>query len=215
MGSNQRGGLEWTAIIRLSMVSTNQLMTPMPFLAVSNTVYIIGGIVGVIAIAIAAYYLARSMKGKIEIELPKKGFNSGEEITGRITMTTKKSLELKRLYVALIGHEIVESRDRDGDRKTRKNEVYRNEVNILEGQTVPAGLNQAFDFTMNAPGGESSPVSETAGKVAGAVNTAAAALNVLGMTGSTTRRMEWKVEARADLPGVDIAKSQKVRVNLI
>ena len=42
----------------------------------------------------------------------------------------------------------------------------------------------------------------------------AGALGALGMN-TTTRRMEWKIEARADLPGVDIAKSEKVRVNLI
>lgn len=155
------------------------------------------------------------MKGKIELELPKNGFNGGEEIAGRVTLTTKKALELKRMYVALVGYEVTQRVNKDGDRKTRKKEVYRNEVNILDAQTVPAGLNQAFDFTMNAPGGQATAVqSEMAGKVAGAVGAAVTALNALGMN-STSRRMEWKMEARADLPGVDIAKSQKVRVNLV
>ena len=51
-------------------------------------------------------------------------------------------------------------------------------------------------------------------KVLGAVNTAANVIGALGM-GNRSRRLEWKLEARADLPGVDIASSRRVRVNLI
>jgi len=85
---------------------------------------------------------------------------------------------------------------------------------ILEAQPAPAGTNKAFDFTMNAPGGEATPSGDVAQKVAGAASAVACALGALAMK-TTTRRMEWKLEARADIPGVDIAKSQKVRVNLV
>lgn len=175
---------------------------------------IVSGVVAVIVIAIITYNVARAMKGKLEIELQKNGFNSGEEIVGQVTLTAKKSLNMNRMYVSLIGHEIIERRDSDGNKKTRRNEIYRNEVNILEAQMVPAGTHEAFDFTISTPGASVTPASETAQKVADVVNTAATALNALGISNSH-RRLEWKVEARADLPGVDIAKSQKVRVNLI
>jgi len=163
-------------------------------------------------VGFGGYYSARALKGKILIELPKEGYNGGEEITGRVTLVSRKALNLNRLYVALVGYEIVEKRDSNGKRSTRKNEVYRNEVNILEAQAVPAGLNQSFDFVMNAPGGRSEKVGEIAAKVADAVSTAATALSVLGVT-TGHRRREWKLEARADLPGVDIAKFKKVRIN--
>ena len=68
---------------------------------------IIIGVVTIVVIAIIAYYVTRAMKGKVELELPKNGYNSGEEITGRVTLTAKKSLQLNRMYVALIGYEIV------------------------------------------------------------------------------------------------------------
>ena len=191
------------------MPSVESLMTMTHLAALETSHIVIIAVIAAVVIAIASYYIVRAMKGKIEIELPKSGFNSGEEITGRVTLSTKKALELNRMYVALIGHEVVESRDGDGDRKTR-----RNEVNILESQDVPAGVNQAYDFTMNAPGGEASPAGEMAGKLAGAANAVSGALGALGMS-TTRRRMEWKIEARADLPGIDIAKSKKVRVNLI
>lgn len=184
-------------------------------LAAIETQHIIIGVLVLIIAGIAGYYLIRVMKGKIELELPKNGFNSGEEISGRVTLSAKKPLELKRMYVALVGYEITQRVDKDGDRKTRKNEVYRNEVNILDSQTVPGGVRQTFEFSMNAPGGSSNPVAgEVASRVAGAAGAVGAALGALGVS-STTRRMEWKIEARADLPGVDIAKSERVRVNLI
>ena len=192
---------------------SNQDLPMLPLASVEPLPIIIG-VIAIVVIAIIAYYVTRAMKGKVELELPKNGYNSGEEITGRVTLTARKSLQLNRIYVALIGYEIVERRDSDGDRKTRRNEVYRNEVNILEAQSVPAGTNKAFDFTMNAPGGEATPSGDMAQKVAGAASAVAGALGALGMN-TTTRRMEWKLEARADLPGVDIAKSQKVRVNLV
>lgn len=196
------------------MTYTVQFLSIMIPIASIQPLHIIIGIVAVIVIAIIAYYVVRAMKGKLEIQLQKNGFNSGEEIVGRVTLTAKKSLNMNRMYVSLIGHEIIERRDSDGNRKTRRNEIYRNEVNILEAQMVPAGTHQAFDFTISAPGASATPATETAQKVAGVVNTAATALNALGISNSH-RRLEWKVEARADLPGVDIAKSQKVRVNLI
>lgn len=78
---------------------------------------IVSGVVAVIVIAIITYNVARAMKGKLEIELQKNGFNSGEEIVGQVTLTAKKSLNMNRMYVSLIGHGIIERRDSDGNKK--------------------------------------------------------------------------------------------------
>ena len=177
---------------------------------------VIIGVIALVMILFIAYYVARIMKGKIEIEVAKNGYNSGEEISGTVTLTSRKHLQMNRLYVALIGYEIIERRDSDGDRKTRRNEIYRNEQNLAEVSDLAAGAKQSFAFTLVAPG--NNPTGETVGevpaKVLGAVNTAANVIGALGM-GNRSRRLEWKLEARADLPGVDIASSRRVRVNLI
>lgn len=162
--------------------------------------------------AIAAFYITRMMKGKIELEMVKTGFNSGEAVTGTVRLTTKKSLEARRVYVALIGYRITERRDSDGDKKTDKDEVYRDEFNLEADQLLPAGFDKTYEFSLIAPGGNT----ELGGALpGGAMGTAiGAAASVLGALGANRQRMEWKVEARADLPGVDIATSKKVRVNV-
>ena len=185
-------------------------------LAAMETGHIIIGVVTLMATLFIAYYVARMMKGKVEIEIPKAGYNSGEEIVGKVTFTSRKNLHINRFYVALIGYEIVERRDSDGDRSTRRHEIYRAEHNLAETGDLAAGAKQSFGFTLVAPG--NNPAGEKAeeipAKVLGAVNTATNVIRALGL-GNKTRRLEWKLEARADLPGVDIASSTKIRVNLI
>ena len=76
----------------------------MPQLAAIGTGPIIGA-VGLILICLVLYYIVRMMKGKVEIELPKRGYNSGEEISGSVTLTSRKELKMNRFFVALIGYE--------------------------------------------------------------------------------------------------------------
>lgn len=170
--------------------------------------------------AIAAFYVIRTMKGKLEIDLAKTGFNSGEPVEGSVTLTTRKSLELRRLYVALIGYQIIEHYDSDGQRKTRKNEIYRDEFNLEEGQSIPSGYQKTYEFSLVAPGNKSSAGGAMANDHPGsalvnAVGSAVKTLGALGAFGTSSSRLEWKVEARADLPGVDIANSKNVRVNMM
>ena len=111
----------------------------------------------------------------------------------------------------MIGYERIERYDSDGDRKTRRREIYRYEHNLAEAGSLRAGNNQRFEFTIIAPGSEkSADSSELSGKIAGAIKTTA---NVVSAMTGTSRRLEWKLEARADLPGVDLASSKKLQIN--
>ncbi len=182
----------------------------MPILA-NTAVVIIVGILALVIAAVAAYYIARMMKGKIEIQMAKTGFNSGETVGGTVTLTTKKSLDVRRVYVALIGYRVTERRDHDGDKRTDKDEIYRDEFNLETQQLLPAGFNKTYEFALLAPGSQS-----TGTAPGGALgNTLGAVVGALGALSTNRTRLEWKVEARADLPGVDIAKSKKVRVNVL
>ena len=100
-------------------------------LAAIETGHIIIGVVTLMATLFIAYYVARMMKGKVEIEIPKAGYNSGEEIVGKVTFTSRKNLHMNRFYVALIGYEIVERRD-----SGRRDRLEVGEVGIQRQVTV-------------------------------------------------------------------------------
>ena len=59
----------------------------MSSLAAIETGVIFIGIFAVIIIGIVTYFVIRMMKGKVEIEIPKRGYNAGEEITGAVPPT--------------------------------------------------------------------------------------------------------------------------------
>jgi len=169
------------------------------------------GAIAVIVLGIITYFVIRMMKGKVEIEIPKRGYNPGEEISGSVNLVSRKELKMNRFYVALIGYELIERTDSDGNRKTRKNEIYRYEHNLAEAGSLRAGNHQRFEFSIVAPGGEDTEeVNELSKNIAGGIKAAA---NVISAMRGTSRRLEWKLEARADLPGVDIASSKKIRIN--
>ena len=183
----------------------------MHHLAAIEAELIIIAAIAVIVLGIIAYFVIRMMKGKIEIELQKRGYNPGEKISGSVNLISRKELKMNRFHIALIGYELIQRTDSDGNRKTRKNEIYRYEHNLAEAGSLRAGNNQRFEFSIIAPGGQDTEeVSELSKNIAGGIKTAA---NVISAMRGTSRRLEWKLEARADLPGVDIASSKKIQIN--
>lgn len=178
-----------------------------------NTLASIGSILIAVlvlaVVAVVAFFVVRSMKGKIELQLVKTGFNSGEPVSGTVNLTTKKSLEMRRLFVALIGYEVTERRESDGDKRTDRDEIFRDEVNLEEAQTVPAGFSKSYQFAITAPGQDTIGNRGKGGGLLGGLS-----IGIGSLTLGNNRRLEWKVEARADLPGVDLAKSKSVRVNV-
>jgi hypothetical protein len=184
----------------------------------STTANIIIAVILAVILSIAAYFIARSMKGKLEITLVSRGFRGGETVSGTVTFLSKKNLELRRLYVALIGYEIVDHYGSDGKKDTRQREIYRDECTLEEPQTIPGGFQKSYDFAIIAPGGNNAEtqIPGASSTVATVVGTAVQVLGSLGGFGhSGNRRHEWKVEARADLPGVDIASSQRIQINFL
>lgn len=173
----------------------------------ANPLPIIIAVLAVIVLAIAAFYITRMMKGKIELQMSKTGFNSGEAVTGTFTLTTKKNLDVRRLYVALIGFEVTERRESDGNKRTDRKEIFRDEENFEESQILPSGFSKTYNFALNAPGSETVGNSRSGGGMEISIGS-------LTLGSNNNRRLEWKVEARADLPGVDIASSKSVRINV-
>jgi hypothetical protein len=161
-------------------------------------------VVGGVLLAVLAYYIARFMKGTMKLALSRTTFNPGDIITGRFDLHTKKEIEGNKLIVSLIGVQITKHYE-NGKHRTHSREVYRDEV-LVEGPKVyPAETTAVYDFKIAAPNMQSPEfMNSTVGQ----------ALTVaFSLLGNRSARMQWKIEARLDAQGVDLATSQAITIN--
>ena len=61
----------------------------MHYLAAIEAGPIMIGAIAVIVLGIIVYFVIRMMKGKVEIEIPKRGYNPGEEISGSVNLISR------------------------------------------------------------------------------------------------------------------------------
>lgn len=172
-----------------------------------NTVFIIIGIViGGGILAAIAYHVARFMRGSIKLTLLRTAFNPGETITGSFELLTKKNIQGNKLIISLIGTQVTKTYE-DGKSQTRSHEIYRNEVLLEEAKTYGAGSTETFNFEIPVPD-INSP--EFLNSKVGQALTA-----TLGLLTKRSSRLKWKIEARLDAKGVDLASSKSVSINSI
>ncbi len=163
--------------------------------------WLIGGVIVLVIAAVGVYYLLRFLRGTIRLTLPQTSFSPGETIRGRMELETKKPIEGKRLLVRLIGTRV--TRYRSGkNQRTRSEEIYRDEVVIEPERSYHAGEKLERDFEIHIP-----DASQSDG--AGAALGKALATGLELISGARTRT-RWKVEARLEAKGVDLAKSKRV-----
>ncbi len=171
------------------------------------TIIAVAVVVGAVALVAVVYYSIRHSRGSMKLTLPKTAFGEGDQIEGTFTMTTKKDIDAKKLFVALIGTEVTVERYDDNQTRTHRREAYRDEQ-ILEGaKTIPAGHSADYSFQLIAPtlGGAGESVGGTLGNV----------LDIgLDLLGGDRHRLEWKLEARLDAEGIDLATSETVYIGV-
>lgn len=173
----------------------------MAVIFMASIVVFVGGII----IATIAYYIARFLRGSIKLSLPCTAFDPGSTIKGEFALHAKKDLEGNKLIVSLIGVQITKTYQKDGKTSSQSQEIYRNETLVEPAKSYPAGYTADYDFELpvpniNTPGLMNSPLNQP-------LNTA---MNLLG---GREIRQEWRVEARLDAQGVDLADSQKISLN--
>ncbi len=172
----------------------------------NNTVLILLAVVAsCIVVAVIAYYVARMMRGSIKLYMARTAFNQGEKITGSFDLVTKKPLQGNRLIVSLIGVQVTNFH-KDGKTETRSQEIYRNAHLIEEAKLYNAGHTAKHEFELTVP---KSGTPEFMNSALGQMLSAASFL----LNNSQTQ-LKWKVEARLDAKGVDLATSTPVSINL-
>jgi len=180
---------------------------------------IMGGIAAAIVIPVAAYFILRSMKGSLKLDLAQKSVMSGQPITGQLHLVTKKAVHADRLYIALVGER--QSKRRSSGRSgssTYWDEFYRDEVDVLVDQTLHPGTRQSVDFELNAPTeGQVMSAGQAIQKASEAMENGMAKALVQGvgtLASVMGGRKRWRVIARLETKGVDLAASRKLHVSL-
>jgi hypothetical protein len=161
--------------------------------------------VGCGILAVVAYYVVRMMRGSIKLSLLRTAFNLGDTITGAFDLLVKKPIEGNKLTVSLIGTQITEIY-RDGKTETRSHEIYRNERVIEGAKAYDAGNTARHEFELTVPNtGAPEFMNSPLGQMLGAAAT---------LFNNRSSQLKWKVEARLDAKGVDLATSTPVSVNI-
>jgi len=168
--------------------------------ALTVVAFAVGGGIG----AIIVYYIARFLRGSIKLSLPRTAFNPGDNITGSFDLHTKKAIQGNKLIVRLIGVQVTKSFE-NGKTRTRSREIYRDEVLVEGAKSYPAGYKATYNFEIPAPDIQSPGFLNSA---VGQALTAA-----LSLLGSRSTDINWKVEARLDAQGIDLAASKSVSIN--
>ncbi len=163
------------------------------------------GVVVIVA-SIAVYHVMRYLRGSIKLFLSRTAFSAGESITGYFDLVTKKAIQGNQLLVTLIGTQVTRQYH-NGRTVRRSQEIYRDERIIEQSRSYPAGYSARYDFDMTAPqvGPQNAEASSPMGR---ALVTALRAMN------HTQDYFEWKLEARLDAEGVDLANAKRVSINM-
>ena len=182
-----------------------------------QTQIIIGLAIAIVA-AIVGYHLLRYMKGSLKLAISRSTANSGELLTGTVTLEIKKATS-GLLKVSLVGHERRRTRSSSGSGSSSKMvEVYRDDLVLEESREFSPGFSRDYPFELTAPSSSvarsgASVLNELAGKTGSDVMD-----NVLkvaaGFASQTASRIYWRIEARLDADGVDLYTKQKAQVNL-
>ena len=162
-------------------------------------IVVIGGVLA----AVIIYHILRYLRGSIKLSLPCTAFNPGDAIAGSFELMTKKEIQGNKLIVSLIGMKTVRTHH-GGKTRTRTEEVYRDEV-VIEGEkNYFAGYTATYAFQVKAPNLQAPDfMNSQAGQILG---------TALRLLSDQSSRITWKVEARLDAKGVDLATSRAVSI---
>lgn len=159
-------------------------------------------------------------KGSLDLTVTNRAYNAGEEIPLSVRLTTKKDLGPGRLFAALICTETtrrnVQRRNSDGSTRhgtdTDTREVFRHEVDLAIEASFPDNTDQVFTANLPVPQGPAEQQqSALPGEVPGWVGALVDVASALNDARSETR---WYVEARYDIPRLDLKDKQEISVNV-
>ena len=151
------------------------------------------------------YFLLRFLRGKITLSLPVTTFSPGDTIKGSFELHTKKAIIGRRLIVSLIGTQHERTRQKDGKTSSRSHEIFRQEVLIEEAREYPAGYKEVYPFELPVPASDRPEFMNN--------ELLRSLVSAASFFGNRRIEVRWRLEARLQAKGIDLARSHRVTLN--
>ena len=171
----------------------------------NTSLIVICTILGLLLVGVIAYFVMRFLRGSIKLTMPQTSFGAGQMISGSFDLMTKKSIQGNQLFVTLRG--VKEIKIRDGEKtRTRRDEIYCDQVTLEDAREYPAGYSAKYDFQISTPNVQSPEFMNS--------GIGQALVSAFRLLSDRRTRIKWRVEARLDAKGIDLAASKSVQLNL-
>ena len=171
----------------------------------NTSLIVICTILGLLLVGVIAYFVMRFLRGSIKLTMPQTSFGAGQMISGSFDLMTKKSIQGNQLFVTLRG--VKETKIRDGEKtRTRRDEIYCDQVTLEDAREYPAGYSAKYDFQISTPNVQSPEFMNS--------GIGQALVSAFRLLSDRSTRIKWRVEARLDAKGIDLAASKSVQLNL-
>ena len=171
----------------------------------NTSLIVICTILGLLLVGVIAYFVMRFLRGSIKLTMPQTSFGAGQMISGSFDLMTKKSIQGNQLFVTLRG--VKETKIRDGEKtRTRRDEIYCDQVTLEDAREYPAGYSAKYDFQISTPNVQSPEFMNS--------GIGQALVSAFRLLSDRRTQIKWRVEARLDAKGIDLAASKSVQLNL-
>jgi hypothetical protein len=171
----------------------------------NTSLIVICTVLGLLLVGVIAYFVMRFLRGSIKLTMPQTSFGAGQMISGSFDLMTKKSIQGNQLFVTLRG--VKETKIRDGEKtRTRRDEIYCDQVTLEDAREYPAGYSAKYDFQISTPNLQSPEFMNS--------GIGQALVSAFRLLSDRRTRIKWRVEARLDAKGIDLAASKSVQLNL-
>ena len=157
-------------------------------------------IVGIIILGLMAYYIGSTLKGNIKIVLAKSAFSFGETLTGIINIEAKKIINCNRLYVKLVGNEIVKGKNERGESIRRSRVVYKKETEIHGTSEYLKGTKHSIPFQIELP------------DAFGLARAGSVEKFIANTLRNEYRCFEWKLSAHFNVKGIDLTDRNRIMI---
>ncbi len=172
-----------------------------------STEIVVGTVAGIVVVGVIALFIFSYLKGSVKLSLENTSASRGESIKGSLALNAKKAIEGNGLSVWLIAHEKTDTRDSEGEKRTRSREIYRDTVNLESSKDYPAGFSDEYAFEFKIPDSSEEDISESS-----SLDQAAQFIGKL--INNERKYIEWSIKARLDAKGIDLQTSRQVFVDI-